>query len=113
LVFKAGDKKGIWLARLLRRWASSEYAFRQRQRNLSNAEKRAFASWVEDSDPKLARILKKKPWLVQCHVEVKPEDRKSWKPKDAGRDKGFSVRNSAKVAQELINFISHKSETII
>jgi hypothetical protein len=105
LVFKAGDKKGIWLARLLRRWASSEYAFRQRQRNLSNAEKRAFASWVEDSDPKLAWLLKNKPWLVQCNVEVKPEDRKSWNPKDAGRGKGFSVRNSAKVARELEIFV--------
>jgi hypothetical protein len=103
LIFKPSDKKGIWLARLLRRWASSDYAFRQRQRYLSNAEKRANASWIKDSDPKLAWLLQKKPWLVQCYVDVKPEDRISWKPKDVGRDKGFSVRNSTKVIGCLLD----------
>ena len=103
LIFKAGESEGIRLARLIRRWASSDYASRQRQRYLSNKEKRADASWFKDSDPRFARLLRYKPWLVKCYVEVKPEDRKSWKPKDAGRGKGFSVRNSAKVARELAN----------
>lgn len=105
LVFRAGDSAGIRLARLIRRWASSDYAARQRIRYLSNKEKRADASWLKESDPYFARLLRNKPWLVKGYVDVKPEDRKSWGPKDAGRDKGFSVRNSAKVARELEIFV--------
>jgi hypothetical protein len=43
---------------------------------------------------------------VKVTAEVKPENRKSWSPRDPGREKGFSVRNAAKFAKLYIEATS-------
>lgn len=102
LHFPEDSRAGIELVRNIRRWACSDYAFRQRSRNCTVTERKMDAKHYRLIEPELADAL-----LDFRHVkvtaEVKPEDRKSWSPHDPGREKGFSVRNAAKIAQLLIS----------
>lgn len=99
--FHEGSREGIELVRNVRRWAASDHAFRQRTRYLSATERKAEAKYFRRIDPDLAAALLD---FRDCHwtAEVRPENRKRWSPHDPGREKGFSVRNAAKIAHLLI-----------
>ena len=105
LRFPEGSKVSVDLVRLIRRWASSDFAFRQRVRFLPAAERKSLAKSMRLTDPDIASALLD---FRNCPVtaEVPPEDRKSWSPHDPGREKGFSVRNAAKVARQLLEITS-------
>mgnify|MGYP001162889693 FL=1 len=98
MAYKAGSKDGIKLARLIRRWAASDFAFRQRQHVWTKAERMREAKMVKSVCPGFYNALVSFG-ETQIISEVKPEKRKSWSPRDSGREKGFSVRNAAKVAR--------------
>ena len=100
LAFKAGARDGIQLARLIRRWAASDYAFRQREHVWTKAERIKEARFIKDEyrDIYYDLISFRK---LKITSEVKPENRKSWSPNDPGREKGFSVRNAAEVSRQL------------
>lgn len=100
--FEEGNRDGIDIIRGIRRSASSDFAFRQRNRYMSRAERIFEARWVGDSDPKLRKMILDFKNVVGT-TEVRPENRKSWSPRDAGREKGFSVRNAARVARLLVD----------
>jgi hypothetical protein len=105
LRFPEGSRDGINIVRLIRRWATSDHAFRQRIRFLPAAERKSFAKSVRQTDPDIASALLD---FRNCPVtaEVPPERRKRWSPHDPGREKGFSVRNAAKIARQLLEITS-------
>lgn len=102
LRFQPESREGIQLVRLTRRWAASDYAFRQRWRCCTVTERKMDAKHYREIEPELADAL-----LDFRHVkvtaEVKPEDRKSWSPHDPGREKGFAVRGAASIARKLLD----------
>jgi hypothetical protein len=59
------------------------------------------AEYFSYSDPELSKRLRDF-YNVNFVAQVKPKDRKSWSLRDAGREKGFSVRNAANIARQLI-----------
>jgi hypothetical protein len=101
LRFPEDSREGIKLVRNIRRSAASDYAFRQRERKLSVAERKSDARFLRDYQPDIAAALLDFRYTVFV-AEVKPENRKSWSPHDPGREKGFSVRNAAKIARQYL-----------
>ncbi|MDR2849030.1 MAG: hypothetical protein LBW77_00545 [Verrucomicrobiota bacterium] len=91
--FGEGVRDGIRLVRLIRRWAASDHAFRQRRRFLSASEIKE----IERACPDI-RIDSRFPVVA----DVGPEKRTSWSPRDSGRGKGFSVRNAAPAARQML-----------
>lgn len=91
--------------RNIRRSAASDFAFRQRERILSVAERKSDARGLRDYKPDITADLLDFRNVVFV-AEVKPEKRKSWSPHDPGREKGFSVRNAAKIARQLLEITS-------
>jgi hypothetical protein len=98
--FPEGSGEGVGLVRLIRRWASSDYAFRQRKRFLSAAERKDISRGFRYTDPDIAEALL--DFRHPVIAEVRPEKRKAWSPRDPGREKGFSVRNAANAARQLV-----------
>lgn len=99
--FKEGSQEGIKLVRLIRRWATSDHAFRQRTKKMPIEDRIDAAEYLSSINPELSKKLRDFH-NVNFTSLVKPKDRKSWSPRDAGREKGFSVRNAAGIAKQLI-----------
>lgn len=92
--FTEDSRDGIELAKNIRRWASSDFAFRQRSRTCTHSERKSDAEQFRCTNPDLADALLDFR-NVKVTAEVSPDNRKSWSPRDPGREKGFSVRNAA------------------
>lgn len=101
LRFTEGNRDGIGLVKNIRRWAASDYAFRQRRRFCTPNERKTDAEHYRFFNPDLADALLDFR-NVEVTAEVSPENRKSWSPRDPGREKGFSVRNAAKIARQYL-----------
>ena len=101
LRFTEDNRKGIELVKNIRRWATSDHAFRQRSRICTPSERKSDAAHLRFTRPDLAEALLDFR-NVKVTAEVSPENRKSWSPRDPGREKGFSVRNAAIVARQCI-----------
>lgn len=102
LRFTEASRDGIELVKNIRRWATSDHAFRQRSRVCTPIERTQDAENFKYSDPDLAHMLLDFR-NVKVTAEVKSENRKSWSPHDPGREKGFSVRNAAKVTKQFLS----------
>jgi hypothetical protein len=101
LRFPEGSRDGIALVRLIRRWATSDHAFRQRERFPPMSERKEFAKHIRDKNPEFAKMLLDP--RERSIVEFVPhERRKRWSPHDPRREKDFSVRNAAKVVRQCL-----------
>ena len=100
-LFPVESKESVMSIRSIRRWAASDHAARQRTRHISIAERKREAQYLREFDPQLSRLFFDFRNVKLC-VEVKPEDRKAWSPRDPGRGRGFSVRNGARVARLVL-----------
>ncbi len=107
LHFYKDSREGIELVRNIRRWASSDYAFRQRTRHLTLNERKSEARLIGDSDPYLRKMLLDFKNYTVTSI-IKPENRKSWSPHDPGREKGFSVRNGTNMMRRCLDIMSKK-----
>lgn len=76
------------------------FTFRQRKRFVSPEERKSDAEGFRETCPKLAKLILDFSGTVTA--EIKPEDRKSWSPRNPGREKGFSVRNASNIAKLLL-----------
>ena len=108
LHFREGCRDGISLLRNIRRWAASDHAFRQRGHVATVAERKRFAMLCRHSQPDMAALL-----LNFKHVtltfEFSVDERKAWSPRDPGREKGYSVRNAAKMASQYLEMTAPPS----
>ena len=100
LRFPEGSRDGINLVRLIRRWATSDHAFRQRERFPPMSERKEVAKYIRDKNPEFAKMLLD-PRQRSIVALVPPEKRKRRSPHDPGRENGFSVRNAAKITRKL------------
>jgi len=101
LHFPEDSRAGIELVRNIRRWASSDYAFRQRGHVATVAERKRLAMLCRHSQPDMANLLMNFK-LVTLSFEADITERKAWSPHDPGREKGFSVRNASKIARQFL-----------
>jgi len=104
------DSRGcIELVKLTRRWAASDFAFRQRTRFCTVKERMSDAEQFRFSNPDLADALLDFR-NVKVTTEVRPDNRKSWSPRDPGREKGFPVRNATVFVFQLLASHVNRSE---
>lgn len=104
--FKADDRKGIELVRVVRRAAASDYAFHQRQRIMPGKERATIIKAIVKLGEQtiFAKIDFIHELISGCPVVAIPVyARRAWHPRDRGRDAGFSVRNGAAALRQYLN----------